>query len=264
MKIFKNTILLFAIAFMALATNSCANMICVEGSGMVTENERMTAVFDEIEIESAANVFIKQGSTNYIRVDTDGNLQQFVETRIEDNTLYISTTEAICPTKLNVYVTFTSLNEIEKKGSGNLWAKGKITLTDFSLDSDGSGKTEFESLIAPKISLDLNGSGKILVGELSADNLSLEVNGSGDIKVGESNAPIQNLSCEIEGSGNIDVLGIITKNAKIEISGSGDVKLHVEDNLSAEITGSGDVHYRGKPLLVVETEGSGSVYRLDK
>ena len=222
---------------------SCNNpFTCERGSRNIVNRSVITNGFNKIILEGSGNVFVKQGDSESVRIETDDNLQQFIKTNIGDSILEFTSEGSICPTKLNFYVTIKSIKGFRIDGSGDL-------------------KTE-TPINASNIIFTIQGSGNIKCRNLTADNAKAEIIGSGDIEIAGS---ANQVFAEVDGSGNIDCSGLESQNAKIEIAGSGDCIVIARDELYVNIAGSGNVYYIGNPGTFRSSKaGSGDVIAKNK
>lgn len=257
-------ILLFLV--LSLVFTSCSffgGLTCEEGTGNIESQDRLVGEFKKIDISLSGNIYIKQGNNEYIRVDTDDNLQDNIIVEVEDNTLAIYTEGNICPTSITVFITFTDIDEIEKFGSSNIISDGSIELDKLELESQGSGDVNIGELKCNEFDGELEGSGNMIIRNLEAETIFLEVEGSGDITVNSESDKSKYLKCELTGSGDIDAKDLQTENAEIEMIGSGNFYLNATETLNLKMMGSGDLFYKGQPRITSEIVGSGTIKRLD-
>lgn len=228
-----------------------------EGNGNIVKKEKNVGYFTKVNLKTIGNVYVKQGTDTYLRIDTDENIQKYVKVKIEDNKLIIYSDKSVKPTKLNIFITLTKCEKLEIEGSGNIEFVGKLKTNDLELEIDGSGDIELEEVYANDILVELDGSGDISLKKVKANDVVIELAGSGDIKfIGEGN----NVNVEIMGSGDIDMDSFKVENFYAEISGSGDISIYVTKSLEAEVFGSGDILYEGNPKIIkLDSFGSGTI-----
>jgi hypothetical protein len=93
------------------------------GSGTSASETRTVSSFTNIDVSGAVNVYIKQDSVSSVKVEADDNLLQYIETRIEGNTLVIETEDGIWlhPRRdINVYISNPSYSYFEVSGASKL------------------------------------------------------------------------------------------------------------------------------------------------
>lgn len=236
----KKLSVLLALALLFLAGSTAyAGIFCDDGSGnVISEDVTLKGSFNKVSLKGSGNIFVIQGNTESLKIETDDNLIDKILCEVQGSTLVIGAKSNICPTKLNFYVTLKDAEGFKVTGSGDVKLQNTIR--------------------ADKLALVIRGSGDIK-GEVECTNLKCDVSGSGDIDVSGRAA---NTKIEISGSGDVDAGGLNTNWCQINIFGSGDCMVDVKDELYVDIFGSGDVVYSGDPATKeVDVKGSGDVKR---
>lgn len=217
----------------------------IKGDGNLKKESRDVGNFTSIASFGPLDVQISYGTPGTIQVEADDNLLPYIETKVEDGKLTISSKQHVnlkSRSKMVVYVSMTQVNSIEQRGSGNVTGSG-----DFKND----GKTDIK----------VSGSGDIKLDFNSFGSLSLSVSGSGNIKLKGNN--VNNISAAVSGSGNIDCVNVKCDDADAKISGSGNVKVNAQKSITASISGSGNVFYKGDATNVnSKVAGSGRVVKI--
>jgi hypothetical protein len=212
------------------------------GSGVIKKQSRELAHFTGVNLSLPANLELRIGSTESITIETDDNLQQHIETVIENGTLKIR------PAKRNTNLSSRTM---------------KIIVTAKEIDRialGGSGSIESDALRAGKLSIDLGGSGSINIKAMDAESVAVSVGGSGNLKTGGGNAG--SVSVSIGGSGDVDLGQVKSREASVSVAGSGEATVWASSALSVTIAGSGDVNYYGDPKISRSVVGSGGTRRL--
>jgi len=213
----------------------------ISGNGNLTTEQRSVTGFTGVETHGSIDIIVTQGSFN-VKVETDQNLLQYVETVVENGRLMVRYKQGISlldARDAKVYVSAPDLNDFETHGSGDISSTGKI--------SDKG-----------KISLNVSGSGDINL-ELDCPEVQTETHGSGDITL---RGTTRTFSCKTSGSGDVKAAELKAENVKTSIHGSGDNEVFASESLEVDIAGSGDVHYRGEPKISTSVHGSGSVTKM--
>lgn len=197
---------------------------CIDGSGEVISENRNVTYFESINLATGGNVFISQGNENSVQIETNKDVLQQLTTQVENETLIIDCEKAICPAKLNIYVTVKDLTSVNLTGSGNIFNFTPIQSDNLIIKTLGSGTINFT--------------------DLKATNLGIMSRGSGDINVeGIAKASI----VEVNGSGNVNALDLTSEYLNVTLNGSGEATAKVENKIIANINGSGDLKYIGDP-----------------
>jgi hypothetical protein len=195
----------------------------VEGNGnRVTETRRVPEV-SRVGNESQFDVDISQGDTFEVRVRIDSNLQRYVETRVEGDTLVIDSDRWTVDERQgpHVLITMPRLGSLANNGSGSVFAAWFESEDDVELRLSGSGDLAFEGS-APRIIADVDGSGDLHL--------------SGDTEFAE---------LTLEGSGDINANDLVAAGADVNVKGSGDLRVTVDGPVDARVDGSGDVDLSG-------------------
>ena len=80
-----------------LLFSSCRQIFAkrIRGNGNITTQTRSAGSFNSIDVSGSIDVYIKQDSAPSVKVETDDNLQQYVETFRDGDVLRIKTQEGI-------------------------------------------------------------------------------------------------------------------------------------------------------------------------
>lgn len=208
----------------------------VKGSGEIKRDKRNLSEFDQIEISGAFDVYLKQGEP-YIELVADDNLLPLIKTVVKNGELQVYSDENLNnSTKLELYISYPSLEELDISGAVEVKSKSVIKNSTFEIDASGATEVELE-VDVNELELDLSGASEV---RLSGKTKKLEIDGSGAIEV--------------------DAYNLAADDVKIEISGAGDAKVTANKSLKVRVSGAGSVRYKGKPESVnQETSGAGSV-----
>jgi hypothetical protein len=226
-----------------------------KGSGVAATSKRRTAAFDRVELRGAADVTIAVGKARSVSVRGDDNLLGRVKTRVEGDTLVISTRPYRSKIGIEVEVNVPALKEVELSGSGEMDVSN-VNAATFSAALSGSGELWLEGR-ADRLVLDLSGSGDAQLDNIAAQDMRLSIGGSGEIV---ATGTTRSLQVEIPGSGEADLNGLTASHARASVSGSGDISLVATESLDASVSGSGDISYAGNPRTVTKNVGgSGSI-----
>lgn len=247
---------LAALALLALLT-ACSVEIGLgpKGSGIEASSRRETAAFSRVDLRGDAQVSIAAGQARSVTVRGDDNLIDRVKTKVEGDTLVISTDPYRSEIGMLVEIGVPALNGVELSGSGAIDVH-KLSGASFSADLSGSGDLEIDGKV-DELELDISGSGETWLDNISANDIRLGIDGSGDIS---ANGTTDSLEVDIPGSGEAQLDHLSALRAQVDISGSGDVSLRATTSLKASISGSGDISYGGSPRHVSKkVSGSGTI-----
>lgn len=209
----------------------------IEGNYDLTTEDRPVSNFDEIISSGSFRVYIEYDSLTSVEVRAESNIQPYVYTIADGNTLRIG---------------FKNGYNIRENYPVEVYVRtphAKI------LRLQGSGMIECLGFTEESAELDLSGSGKI-ISDYSVSRLNASVSGSGNISL-SGNAG--NGHFRVSGSGIIRALDMPMETCEIHISGSGDIYAAVSDQLEATISGSGCIYYTGDPDIESNISGSGRI-----
>jgi len=148
-----------------------------------TETRKLSS-FSKLRVSGSLETFMEKGNEESVKIVTEGVSTERIITEVKENVLevYIERGE-YRNIRVKVYITYKSLDEIDKSGSGNLTCNSDLSSPDFKLNTSGSGNIFIHKTIkAQQITLRKSGSGNIKLGSLETDDADLEFSGSGDLK----------------------------------------------------------------------------------
>jgi hypothetical protein len=233
-KVFTITIL---IAFSFFTSCVPPYLNCIDGNGNLTTESRVVSNFEKVESLGSYNVYVSLDSVQSVFVEAESNILNYIETKVDNNTLIIKTQNGRCIDNhepINIYVKTPYVSSLSLSGSGNIVA---------------------DSLNAENMKVRLSGSGDVTA-KIFCNNLNVNLTGSGDIKL---SGIAEKSDIELTGSGNISSLPLLENKSFTTITGSGDVYISVSEFLDVKISGSGSVYYQGNPAVNFDVTGSGQI-----
>lgn len=207
----------------ALAAFTSCKKERISGSGTVSTESRNVANFYNVSVNGSSKVYIVPGNSFDVKVKAYENILPFIETKIQNGSLWIGYINNANITNDNseVYISMPLLNGVSVSGDANIDVTGNF---------------------------------------LNSDNFTASVSGSGNIAI--ANGAATNYQIKISGSGNVKSFGFTAQNAIVSIDGSGNAELSVVLSLKATINGSGNVYYKGNGVAVdSKLSGSGQVIK---
>ena len=245
----------------SLACGSFTTPNSVIGSGEIVTQTIDVSGFHRVTLEGFGDVFIEQGSTESLSVETDDNILPVLDIRVRGSELILGTKKGVNlnPSKSITYtLTVEDLDDITLAGSGSFHV-GSLKSGNFGLSVSGSGDVKIISLDADELSVKLNGSGNILVESIDVTSVDSTLQGSGDIKL-EGKADTQKV--RVGGSGNYLAGDLQTDATEVSIPGSAEVTVWAEQDLNIRVSGRGNIRYYGKPVIDQNISGSGDITSL--
>jgi len=230
--------------FLILGTcllNSCDSFFnCIDGNGILKQEERFVSEFYGVENSTQIDVDITSDSVFSLEVTADENLLGMIQTTVRNGNLVISMSTDRCINTDNymlVEIHMPTIDYIESTGSGNMDVYD-FECNNLDIVNSGSGKIDVINVYSGgTIGLNVYGSGSIYIG--------------GKARVGEY---------VLSGSGDIMADDLMVDDCYVTNSGSGTVYCFAYDFLHATLSGSGDIIYSGNPLVTDFTDsGSGEI-----
>jgi hypothetical protein len=238
--------LLFFLLAISLLGTSCADIFGrrVRGNGNIKSEERSVSSFKNVEVSGAIDLYVRQGESAPVKIETDENLMQYIVLTQEGNKIVIHSKEGVNlhpSTKIKVYVTAPLYNEIEVSGASNIIGQNKISN-------------------AEDIKMEVSGAGDINM-ELNAPAVSAAVSGAGTVNLrGET----KKFDLELSGASKAHCYELLSENTKVDITGAGDADVYASSKLDAEVSGAGNVSYKGGAATVnQQVSGAGSVKKVN-
>ncbi len=196
----------------------------IKGNGNVIKQERTISSFNEIIVKGVYSIYLAQGDTESVTVETDENLQEVITVKNQGNALVLGWKKGMNikkKTKMNVYVTLKDIKKLEVKGVGNVKTASTLSLQELDLVVSGVGNTMLE--------LDCN----TLAGNINmVGNLTLK-------------GKVNEVRLENNGTGALRAFDLVAQKLEINNSGIGKVEVHAEQEISIVSSGIGSVYYKG-------------------
>ena len=209
--------------------------------------DRHLSGFNAVSVSNSADVYIKQGATESVKVEAPDDIIGHIITEVDGGVLKIHNKHDNDfhwgdlfghHQRIIVYVTVKDVNSISVSGSGDVFFKEGITTNSLKLKVSGSGD---------------------LVGKIDVKALETGISGSGNVKL-SGRADDSRIS--VSGSGDYSARGLITVNTAVHVSGSGDAEINASNKVDASVSGSGDIRYGGGAKNVSSSKsGSGEIGR---
>lgn len=237
-------VLLFFLGTMVLFSCRYITGKKVRGNGNYVSRERSISDFNGIESYGSFDVTVIPSSNSSVKVEADENLQEYIETYVENGDLQIRTRKGynLKPrNEIKITVSGPVFTTLATHGSGNIISQGSLNTNDGDVDLNVAGSGNIEA-------------------EMTANSIDGQIHGSGNIKL---SGTAKEFEGGVYGSGNIRAGELRTETSKVEIAGSGNVEVNSSNKLDVHIMGSGEVRHRGSASVSTSIQGSGSVVKVD-
>ncbi len=215
----------------------------VSGNGNIVTQNRTAGSFSSVDVSGAIDVYIKQDSSQSIRVETDENLQELVEVYEQNGRLYISPRDNfnLNPSKsVKVFVSSPQIHSLEVSGASNVFGENRISSSEsFEIDISGASEVNID-LNAPRVDVDLSGASEL---HIAGETRDFNVEGSG--------------------ASGIKGFDLKTENTSIDISGACSAEIFASVKADIRASGASSVKYRGNAAVTQDMSGASSVKKVD-
>jgi hypothetical protein len=210
-----------------------------------TKQQRTVGDFTAVSGATGIHVELTQGNENAVWVSaSDDKYLPNIKTVVENGMLkiYYDNTEKLTEKnknwKLNVFVTYKSINKISGSSGSMITAKNTVNGSDLSLDI--SSGAEFS-------------------GELKVTGLKVDLSSGAMSKVTGSAVDVK---AEVSSGGILTGSDLSTETCKASASTGGIIKIGVSKKLDAHASTGGAVNYKGSPEVEKSTSLGGVVSKI--
>lgn len=221
--------------FIAVSITACQPG--VQGNGKVSAETRDLEAFHSIKLAGSYDVYLVQTGSSALKIETDDNLHQYIESYVEDGVLHVSSTRRIGSRReLSLYVNIKELRSIKASGASEIETKGLIRGDKLTLDFSGAVEADLE---------------------LGYNNIIGDFSGASELDLKGKASTVS-----IDGSGAMEVnaLGLMTRKFKLDVSGAAEAEVYVTEELVVDASGAVEVRYKGNPPVVTrKVSGAASI-----
>ncbi|MFN8289919.1 MAG: head GIN domain-containing protein [Chitinophagaceae bacterium] len=215
----------------------------LRGSGTIKTDVRNEKGFQNIEVQGAIKVFVRQDSGYAVKVEADDNLQDHIEVYVDKQTLVIRPEKGfnLRPTRsIKVYVSGPSFRDFDISGASSIRSDNRLSGQDeLSIELSGASEAEVD-VKCPKVSIDASGAS---TATLNGETKDLQI----------SNTGASSAKC----------YQLLTENAVVEVSGASHAEVAASVKLDANASGASNIRYKGNAALTQDVSGAGSVKKVD-
>ncbi|MFD1015857.1 head GIN domain-containing protein [Winogradskyella rapida] len=223
----------------AIGLISCLFLSCnlgkgIDGDGHVVISERtINEPFDAIKISNGLDLQLTQSEAVSLTVEADTNLQDLIETSVENGVLNIYTTENIRRSTLKkVRLSFNSLKTIKATSGSDVWGKNLIQTSQLTLESTSGADIKLE---------------------VKTDSLTCTTTSSSDIELSGST---KHFAAKATSGSDIEAAQLISETAAVSVTSGADIEVYASKTLTANATSGGDITYYGNPETVSASDNS--------
>lgn len=210
----------------------------IKGNGNVVEQNRNLGSFDEVKASRGMNVYITQGDIEKVVVEADENLLDAIETKIERNTLVVTTSKNIRKsTSKKVFVTVSEINGITSTAGSNVYSENQLKAKNLELSTSAGSNMR----------LDVD-AGKLNVSASSGSNIKLE---------GHS----KEFAGKASSGSNIKAEDLTVDECEARASSGANIWINVREKLDGHASSGGNIFYSGNPKSMNTESSSGGNVR---
>jgi hypothetical protein len=214
------------------AVNTLQSQV-TKGEGVLKTDIRELTGFTEIIAQGRFDLVLVQGAQEGLRIESDDNLLELFQTRLEGNRLYINMNADIRKySVLKVTVSFKELKSIVLLNEVSLSTTNVIHFDDIKFFSAGTSKINFE-IFATSLALHLT-DGSYTYFKGYAENLNIEMHDESELNAFDMPAD----KCQVLASGYSEVMIAVQKNLKLMVSGLSNVYYIGEPTITERIFSS--------------------------
>lgn len=229
-------IVLIAMLALMFSVRSFISSSIIKGDGNITEQVREIDKFDKIKIRGNYKVHFTQDSIIELRLITDSNLHEYIETSVRNNELLIESRKSIMSGKdIRLELSNLVITHIEASASAHFTTVNELNLPDLNLLANAGARIDITGFFENLSAVQNAGSRIILRGK--TDKLKLESNAGGSIDAYEMEAGYANVEANAGASLNVNA-----------------------SELEAKASAGGTVNYTGNPIIFgISTSAGGNI-----
>lgn len=209
-----------------------------------TKQDRQLSDFNSVKISGAFTVYLRMGDKSALTiVAKDQDVLNKIESRVNSGKLSIEMDNDWWSwdnnsEKIELYITITSLHQLEVSGACRVKSKNTLRGTSIELDASGASKIDI-AVQCNLLEADFSGAtNTTLTGQCTKVNI------------------------ETSGASAIYAADLQTENMNLEISGASKAEVNVAKQLAIEASGASKVRYKGNPNVTQDVSGASSVQKL--
>lgn len=222
-------------------TFSCSYGERLKGNKIMAKEERTDIKnFDKIRISVGLTAEITQGNKEFIEVEAEQNLLQYLITEVKsNNTLYIHWKKGINIRKYKkavVHITLKSLKEIHASSAGSIKSMNTIKTGNLTIDVSSASNVNLTVL---------------------AENITIDASSAANVKLkGQCN----NITIDASSASEVETKKLQSQNAIVDASSAAEIEVYALNAITANASSGGDIEYYGNPKNVsVKTSSGGDI-----
>lgn len=203
-----------------------------------TTQNRDIKPFTKILASGGAKIYYTQSDTTSLRVKAGDSEIDFVETKVEDNTLYISA-KGNYKEGVKIYVFNNKLEDVSLSGAVNIESQNTIKSETLNISLTGASSGD----------LDVN---TVKLSSIQSGASSLKLSGNTD-----------NFSAESSGASSLKAYSLNSKSTAVLTTGASNARVFASEKLVANATGASSIKFKGDAKdVVAEASAASSISKI--
>lgn len=203
-----------------------------------TVQTREIKPFTKILASGGAKIYYTQSDTISLRVKAGENEIDFVETKVEDNTLYISA-KGNYKEGVKIYVFNSKLEDVSLSGAVNIESQNTIKSENMNISLTGASSGD----------LDVN---TVKLTSIQSGASSLKLSGSTDT-----------FNAENSGASSLKAYSLNSKSTAVLTTGASNARVFASEKLVANATGASSIKFKGDAKdVVAEASAASSISKI--
>lgn len=222
-----------------LLTTSCVVNIqdSITGDGKVVTRQRDVPEFSGIKVGSGIDVYLTQGETSSVVVESDENLQEWIRTDVTGDVLNIHTDKNIRLAKMKkVMITCKTINKIEVSSAGDVTGLSQFKTDKLDISMSSAGDLRFD---------------------VEANEINISISSAGNVNL---KGKTDFLKVDLSSAGDLNAFDLEARVGDVSVSSAGNARVFITGEASFQSSSAGDIDYRGEPKIKeIHTSSAGSV-----
>lgn len=219
--------LVFLFVAISILTTSCLDIFnkSVSGNGNVTTEFRSVGPFTGIDASSGINVYVKFGTvSDSIKVVTDENLQEIIQTEVKGDILRIRTKENIHEAeKKDIFISVNTLDHIEVSSAAQVTGENVLTCDGLKIEMSSAANLDVE---------------------VQAEDINIDMSSSAFAQL---TGTVRKLKADVSSAAHLQASDLISEKCNLSVSSAGNIEVNVSDVLNADASSAGRIIYQGNP-----------------
>lgn len=205
------------------------------------KRDRSVSDFTNLSVTSGIDVYLTQGNTEKLTIETKGIEEDRVISEVRNGTLKLYIERKGLGgwnwgrnTYVKAYLTFRQLKNIQASGGADIFGQNQLSFNNLNLEASGGSDVKLD---------------------LRADDMNVSSSGGADVTVQGS---ARSLNAEGSGGADLDARKLTVETCNASSSGGSDVYVNASRELRMKASGGSDIYYYGSAKILAKSESGGS------